>query len=72
MKSYFNGCGTGDTKLHMIEYFDGNRIRQIELFTLCDKVYWSERYIPDILEKRMDYKTVKRRIAAYEKRIMKR
>lgn len=68
MKSYFGGCGTGDTMLHMLEYFDGQHTRQVEVFTLYGVVCWTEKTIPGILETGINYKTVKRRIAAMEKR----
>lgn len=72
MKSYFGGCGTGDTMLHMIHYFDGQRIREIEVMTLAGNVYWTEKVIPGILEPGINYRTAKRRIAALEKRCTRR
>lgn len=71
MKSIYEGCGTGDTSLHMIQYFDGQRAREIEVMTLSGKVSWTERVIPGIIETGIDYRTAKRRIAAMERRYSK-
>lgn len=72
MKSYFGGCGTGGTKLHMIHYFDGQRIREIEVMTLSGNVYWTERTIPGILEIGIKWTTAKRRLASLEKQASSR
>lgn len=72
MKSYFGGCGTGDTKLHMIHHFDGHRIREIEVMTLSGNVYWTERTIPGILETGIKWTTAKRRLASLEKQASRR
>ena len=69
MKSIYGGCGTGEnTSLHMLQYFDGRKIREIELMTHSGRISWTEREISGILEVGMDYRTAKRRIAALEKR----
>jgi len=72
MKSYFGGCGTGDTMLHMIEYFDGQRIRQIEVHTLSGIICWTEKTIPGILENGINFRTAKRRLASLEKKATQR
>lgn len=72
MKSIYGGCGTGDTRLHMVQYFDGQRIREIELMTLEGRIYWVEKTIPGILEVGQNYRTAKRRLAALERRCSSR
>ena len=72
MKSYYGGCGTGDTKLHMVHYFDGQRLREIELTTLDGNICWTEKTVPGILEPGINYRTAKRRLAAYEERCTRR
>ena len=72
MKSYFGGCGTGDTMLHMIQYFDGQKIREIEISTLNGIIYWTEKTVPGIIEKGINYRTAKRRLAALEKKSTQR
>ena len=72
MTSHYNGCGTGDTSLHMIHYFDGQRVREVEVITLYGKVNWTEKTIQGILEVGMDYRTAKRRLATLEKRATQR
>jgi hypothetical protein len=72
MKSYFDGNHIGGTKLHLIQYFDGQRIREISLLTLNGNISWLERTIPGILETGIKYRTAKQRLAAYEKRCCQR
>lgn len=68
MKSIYIGCGTGDTQLHMIQYFDGQRMREIECMTLYGKICWAEKTITGILENGIKYTNAKRRLATLEKR----
>jgi len=68
MKSIYGGCGTGDTQLHLIQYFDGQRIREYEVTTLYGKICWTEKTIPGILEIGTKYTNAKRRLARLEKR----
>ena len=72
MKSYHGGCGIGDTQLHMIHYFDGFRIREIELSTLNGTICWTEKTVPGIIEVGINYRNAKRRLATYEKHCTQR
>ena len=72
MKSYYEGRGIGDTCLHMIQYFDGWKIREISVVTLNSKITWVERSIHEILEPGINYRTAKRRLAALEKKATQR
>lgn len=73
MKSYFHGYGIDRTeKFHMIQFFDGQRMREISVVVFGDTINWLEHSIPGVIENFMDYQTAKRRIAAYEKASMRR
>lgn len=72
MKSYLEGPHIGGTKLHLIQYFDGFRIREISLLTLDGNIHWLEKTVPGILETGTNYRTAKRRLAAYEERCTRR
>lgn len=67
MRSIYNGRGTNGTSLHTVRYFDGKRIREVEVFTLSGIICWTEKTIPGALENGMKYNTTLRRIAAIEK-----
>ena len=69
MKSIYEGRHINKkTSLHMIQFFDGQDVREVELMTYDGKISWTERVIPGILEIGIDYRTAKRRIAALEKK----
>ena len=73
MRSYFDGYGlTRNTKYHMVQFFDGQRIREISLTVYCHRISYIEREIPGVIEEQMDYRTAKRRLAAYEERCTRR
>ena len=68
MKSYFEGNGIFGMKHHLIQYFDGHRIREVSVTTLDGKIHWSESTVCGILEPGLDYRTAKRRLASYEEK----
>ena len=68
MKSHFNGCGIGDTKLHMIHYFDGQRVREIELMTKDGIIIWTENTAYGMLEVGKNYRNALRVLKRYETR----
>ena len=72
MKSYFNGNGIGGTKMHMIHYFDGFRIREVYVTTKDGVICWTENTIPNLLEVGMNYRTAKRRLTSYEEKCTRR
>lgn len=73
MKSIYNGHHINEkTSLHMIQFFDGQRTREVELMTHDGRICWTERVIPGILEIGINYKTAKKRIAALEKQSTRR
>lgn len=73
MKSIYEGRHINKkTSLHTIQFFDGQRTREIELMTHGGKICWTERVISGILEIGINYKTAKRRIAALEKQSSRR
>ena len=72
MKSYFMGTGFAGSKDHMIQYFDGQRLRQSYVRTYQDEIISTERTIPGILEPGMSYRTAYRRLASYEERCTRR
>lgn len=69
MKSIYEGRHLNvKTSLHMIQFFDGQDVREVELMTCNGKICWTEKVIPGILEIGIDYRTAKRRVAALEKK----
>ena len=73
MKSIYEGRHINEkTSLHAVQFFDGQRAREIELMTCDGKICWTEKVIPGILEIGINYRTAKRRIAALEKQSTRR
>lgn len=72
MKSYYLGNGTGGTKMHMLHYFDGFRIREVFAHTHNGVVCWTDHNITGILAVGMNYRTAKRRLASLEEKATRR
>lgn len=72
MNSIFNGHCNNGASLHMVHYFDGQRLSEVELTTLAGIISWTERTVPGILEPGIDYRTAKRRLAALEEKATRR
>ena len=72
MKSYYEGKTNVGAKLHMVQYFDGQRIRESSVVVVDGVISYTERIVQGILETGIPYKTAKRRLAAYEERCTRR
>lgn len=72
MSSYFEGRGIGGTTWHTVHFYDGQRVREVSVNVYAGNVIGLENSIPGLIETGMNYKTAKRRIAAYEKASMRR
>jgi len=73
MKSYFEGYAYGRKgTYHLIQYFDGQRIRESSVAVADGKIFYLERTIPGIIEVGMNYRTAKRRVASYEEKAKRR
>ena len=72
MKSYFEGNAYGGSKLHTVQYFDGQRIRESSVYTYQGEIVSTERTVSGILEPGMNYRTACRRLSSYEERCTRR
>lgn len=72
MRSFYGGEMANGGRLHMIHYFDGQRIREIEVHTYDGIIQWTEKRVPGILEPRIKWTTAKQRLTTYEKRCSSR
>ena len=73
MKTYFNGYGINhDEKWHTIQYFNGRGIQEIYVLEYLGTIQWLDNPVHGVIEKLMDYKTAKRRVASYEKQATRR
>ena len=68
MKSIYNGNGIGGIKYHLIQYYDGYRIKEISVNTLFGRISWTEKTIPNALEVGLKYTNAKKRLLRLEKR----
>ena len=68
MKSYYNGKDNCNCSWHMMHYYDGRRIRENYVKVHNNIIQYVEFVLPGILETGINYKTAKKRLAAYEKR----
>ena len=72
MKSYFMGTGFAGSKDHMIQYFDGHRIREITVLTHNGEIMKTESTVFGILEPGTNYRNALRKLARYENRCCQR
>ena len=66
MTSKFMGCGIGDTKWHMIHYFDGQRVREIQLMTKDDVIIWTDNPAYGMLAVGNKYRNSLKTLKRYE------
>ena len=66
MKSNFGGYCTGGTQLHMVHYFDGQRVREIEIMTKDGVIIWTENPAYGMLEVGKNYRNALRVLKRYE------
>lgn len=72
MRSIYTGkCVEGAT-WHLVQYFDGRRIREISVKTYEGVICWTEYELPGIIENGVNFRTAKKRLAAYENRCSRR
>ena len=73
MKSFFEGYACGRRRTyHLIQFYDGQRIRESSVAVVDGKICYLERTIPGIIEVGMNYRTAKRRVASYEEKVTRR
>ena len=68
MKSFFEGNLIGGAKHHMVQYYDGQRIREVTVLTHNGEIMMTESEVFGILKPGTNYRNALRRLARYEDR----
>lgn len=72
MKSYFEGNLIGGAKHHLVQYYDGQHLREVTVLTHRGEIMKTENTVFGILEPGTNYKNALRRLARYEDRCTNR